>query len=145
MKFTLTINQAGATIAGLAGKLDIIDLAIFDAFKDFANGKRLLSLEQTPTELVWSSGDQLASEVVAKAFKLEGKADLLKRDVEPFSAAKSVGIGTIIVVLVITLILLSLLSRCSSCDPKVENCSSSSSSRSSGGSWGGFSGGGGHK
>ena len=113
--------------------------------KDFANGKRLLSLEQTPTELVWSSGDQLASEVVAKAFKLEGKADLLKRDVEPFSAAKSIGIGTIIVVLVITLILLSLLSRCSSCDPKVENCSSSSSSRSSGGSWGGFSGGGGHK
>ena len=113
--------------------------------KDFANGKRLLSLEQTPTELVWSSGDQLASEVVAKAFKLEGKADLLKRDVEPFSASKSVGIGTIIVVLIITLILLSLLSKCSSCDPNVENCSSSSSSRSSGGSWGGFSGGGGHK
>ena len=113
--------------------------------KDFANGKRLLSMEQTPTELVWSSGDQLASEVVAKAFKLEGKEELLKRDVAPFSAAKSVGIGTIIVVLVITLILLSLLSRCSSCDPRVENCSSSSSSRSSGGSWGGFSGGGGHK
>ncbi len=113
--------------------------------KDFANGKRLLSMEQTPSELVWSSGDQLASEVVAKAFKLEGKADLLKRDVAPFSAAKGIGIVTIIVVLVITLILLSLLSRCSSCDPKVENCSSSSSSRSSGGSWGGSSGGGGHK
>ena len=113
--------------------------------KDFANGKRMLSLEQTPTELVWSSGDQLASEVVAKAFKLEGKADLLKRDVAPFSAAKSVGIGTIIVVLVIMLILFSLLSKCSSCDPKVENCSSSSSSRSSGGAWGGYSGGGGHK
>ena len=113
--------------------------------KDFANGKRLLSMEQSPTELVWSSGDQLASEVVAKAFKLEGKEDLLKRDVEPFSAAKGIGIGTIIVVLVVTLILLSLLSKCSSCDPNVENCSSSSSSRSSGGSWGGFSGGGGHK
>ncbi|QTN26704.1 DUF4178 domain-containing protein [Rhodoferax sp. AJA081-3] len=113
--------------------------------KDFASGKRLLSMEQTPTELVWSSGDQLASEVVAKAFKLEGKEDLLKRDVAPFSAAKSIGIGTIIVILVITLILLSLLSKCSSCDPKVENCSSSSSSRSSGGSWGGSSGGGGHK
>lgn len=113
--------------------------------KDFASGKRLLSMEQTPTELVWSSGDQLASEVVAKAFKLEGKEDLLKRDVAPFSAAKGIGIVTIIVVLVITLILLSLLSNCSSCDPKVENCSSSSSSRSSGGSWGGSSGGGGHK
>ena len=113
--------------------------------KDFANGKRLLSLEQSASEVVWSSGDQIASEVVAKAFKLEGKQELLKRDVAPFSAAKSVGIGTIIVVLVVILILLSLLSRCSSCDPKVENCSSSSSSRSSGGSFGGFSGGGGHK
>ncbi|MBK6594471.1 MAG: DUF4178 domain-containing protein [Burkholderiales bacterium] len=113
--------------------------------KDFANGKRLLSLEQSASEVVWSSGDQIASEVVAKAFKLEGKQELLKRDVAPFSAAKSVGIGTIIVVLVVILILLSLMSRCSSCDPKVENCSSSSSSRSSGGSFGGFSGGGGHK
>ena len=114
--------------------------------KDFASGKRLLALEQTATEVVWSSGDQIASEVVAKAFGLEGKKDLLKRDdAAPFSAARSIGIGTIIVVLIVTLILLSLLSRCSSCDPRVENCSSSSSSRSSGGSFGGFSGGGGHK
>ena len=114
--------------------------------KDFANGKRMLSMEQSATELVWSSGDQLASDVVAKAFGLEGKKDLLKRDdAAPFSAASSIGIGTIIVVLIITLILLSLLGRCSSCDPRVENCSSSSSSRSSGGSFGGFSGGGGHK
>lgn len=36
MKYTLSINQLGAAIAGLSGKLDIIDLAIFDAFKDFA-------------------------------------------------------------------------------------------------------------
>ena len=113
--------------------------------KDFANGKRLLSMEQSPTELVWSSGDQIDSEVVAKAFKLEAKQDLLKRDVTPFSAAKGIGIGTIIVVLVITLILISMLGRCSSCNPQVENCSSSSSARSSGGSYGGFSGGGGHK
>jgi endogenous inhibitor of DNA gyrase (YacG/DUF329 family) len=113
--------------------------------KDFASGKRLLSMEQTPTELVWSSGDMLASEVVAKAFKLEGKEDLLKRDVAPFSAAKGIGIGTIIVIVIVTLILLMLLSRCSRCDPNIENCSSSSSSRSSGGSWGGSSGGGGHK
>lgn len=113
--------------------------------KDFSNGKRLLSMEQSPTEVVWSSGDQLASEVVAKAFKLEAKQDLLKRDVAPFSAAKGIGIGTIIVIVVITLILLSILSNCSSCDPQTENCSSSSSSRSSGGSFGGSSGGGGHK
>ena len=114
--------------------------------KDFTAGKRLLSLEQSPTEVVWSSGDQIAFEVVAKAFGLEGKKDLLKRgDAAPFSPASSIGIGTIIVVLVVTLLLLSLLSRCSRCDPRVENCTSSSSSRSSGGSFGGFSGGGGHK
>jgi hypothetical protein len=100
---------------------------------------------RAPARWCGPAGDQIASDTVAKAFKLEGKKDLLKRDVAPFSAAKSVGIGTIILVLVVILILLSLLSRCSSCDPKVENCSSSSSSRSSGGSFGGFSGGGGHK
>jgi hypothetical protein len=102
-------------------------------------------MEQSPTEVVWSNGDQLASEVVAKAFKLDGKKDLFKRDAAPFSAAKGIGIGTIIVVVIITLILIAMLSRCSSCDPQTENCFSSSSSRSSGGSYGGFSGGGGHK
>jgi endogenous inhibitor of DNA gyrase (YacG/DUF329 family)/uncharacterized membrane protein YgcG len=118
--------------------------------RDFANGKRLLSMEQSPGELVWSSGEQIQSDAVAAAFGLSDKKDLLKRDATPFSAAPSVGIGTIIVVLVVTIILLSLLSRCSSCDPKLENCSSSSNYRSSGGAFGGFSaggfsGGGGHK
>ena len=111
--------------------------------KDFANGKKLLSLEQSPTELVWSYGEQISSDAVAQAFKLQDKKDLFKRDVAPFSAAPSIGIGTIIVVLIITLILLSMLSKCSTCNPQVENCSSSY--RSSGGSFGGFSGGGGHK
>lgn len=112
--------------------------------RDFANGKRLLSLEQSGTEQTWSSGDQIASEVVAKVFGLEDKKDLFKRDVAPLSAGASIGMGTIIVILVVTVLLISLLSRCSSCDPRIENCSSSSS-RSSGGSFGGFSGGGGHK
>ena len=57
--------------------------------KDFANGKRLLSHGADPRPS-WSgpAGDKLASEVVAKAFKLEGKEDLLKRDVEAFSACQ---------------------------------------------------------
>ena len=114
--------------------------------KDFVSGKRLLSLEQTPSEMVWSIGGAIAFDVVAKAFGLEDKKDLLKRDdVAPFSPSPSIGIGTIIVVVVAMVIVMSLLSRCSRCDPKVQNCSSSSSSRSSGGSFGGFSGGGGHK
>ena len=114
--------------------------------RDFANGKRLLSQEQSGTEVVWSTGDQLSSDTVAKAFGLEGKKDLLERDdVAPFSAAPSVGIVGIIVLVVVLLLLSALLSRCSSCDPQVENCASSSGYRSTAGSYGGYSGGGGHK
>lgn len=40
MKYTIHVNQAGADGAGLRGIIDIIDLAVFDAFKDFANSNR---------------------------------------------------------------------------------------------------------
>ncbi len=40
MKYTINVNQAGADAANLRGKVDIIDLAIFDAFKEFANGTK---------------------------------------------------------------------------------------------------------
>jgi len=40
MKYTIHVNQAGADEAGLRGLVDIIDLAVFDAFKDFANSNR---------------------------------------------------------------------------------------------------------
>ena len=113
--------------------------------RDFANGTRMLSMEQSGDELTWSSGEQVSSDVVAKAFGLEGAKDLLKRtDAAPVSATKSVGCGSIIVVIGVLAVVLLVLGRCASCDPKVENCSSSSS-RNSGGSFGGFSGGGGHK
>ena len=114
--------------------------------RDFANGKRLLSQEQSGTEVVWSTGDQLSSDTVAKAFGLEGKKDLLARDdVAPFNAASSMGITSIVVLVVVLLLLSLLLSRCSSCGPLDKNCSSSSGYRSTGGSYGGYSGGGGHK
>lgn len=114
--------------------------------RDFARGRQLLSLEQDRDEMVWSVGEQMGSDAVAKAFALDGRKESLRRgDVTPFSAAPSVGIGTIIIVLVLTLILVSALSRCSRCDPEVENCTTSSGSRSSGGSFGGYAGGGGHK
>jgi len=113
--------------------------------RDFASGKSLLSLEQSPKEVTWSAGSQIESDTVAKAFKLEDKKELLKRsDAGPASLTKGIGCGTVIVLFLIILLFLFLISRCSSCDPKVENCSSSSS-RSSGGSFGGFSSGGGHK
>jgi ribosomal protein S27E len=113
---------------------------------DFSNGRGLLSREQTPTEVTWSSGDKLDGDVVAKAFKLDSKNEVFKRaDAQPLSSTPRMGCMTIIIVGVVILVLLLLISRCSRCDPAVENCSSSSSSRTSGGSFGGSSGGGGHK
>jgi hypothetical protein len=119
---------------------------------DYVNGPNLLSLEQTPTEAVWSSGSMINSDLVAKTFKLESQQAMFKRaDVAPFSADNSLGLRTIIITVVLVLVLVVLLSRCSSsssCDPSYENCASSSffyGARSAGGSWGGYSGGGGHK
>lgn len=114
--------------------------------RDFASsGRGLLSMEQTPREITWSSGSKLDSDTVAKAFKLEGKQDALKReDALPAFKASGMGCGTILIILVVLVILLILMNSCSSCDPRVENCSSSSY-RSSGGSYGGYSSGGGHK
>ena len=113
---------------------------------DFANGSALLSREQTPNEITWSSGSKLNGTNVAAAFKLDGNTALFKRtDAQPLSSTSGMTLSTIIIVLIVIVILVSMLSRCSSCNPNVENCSSSSSSRTSGGSFGGSSGGGGHK
>jgi hypothetical protein len=110
---------------------------------DFASGKNLLSMEQSPNEVTWSVGSKIESDAVAKAFQLEGKKELLKRsDAGPGSAAQGMGCMTVVVLVAILLLFLFLMNRCSSCNPAVENCSSS---RSSGGSFGGFSSGGGHK
>ncbi len=107
--------------------------------QDFANGNKLLSLEQTPREIVWSSGSQMDSKAVAVAFGLTDKQDLLKRsDASPVSASPGISVVTIIVVVVVLIVLSSALSRCSRCDPQLEECNSSSV-RSSGGSYGGYS------
>jgi hypothetical protein len=114
--------------------------------RDFVSGKNLLSMEQSTNEVTWSAGSQIDSDLVARAFKLEDKKDLLKRsDAGPFTAARSVGIGTVIVLVLVLLLFLLLISRCSSCNPATENCSTGNGSRSSGGSFGGYSSGGGHK
>ncbi|WP_394788212.1 DUF4178 domain-containing protein [Rhodoferax sp.] len=118
------------------------------ANRDFSSGKSLLSLEQSAREVTWSVGSKIDSALVASAFQLEGKKDLLKRsDAGPASATDGVGIRTIVILVLILLVFLFIVSRCSSCDPNVENCSSGGSSgyRTSGGSFGGFSSGGGHK
>ncbi len=113
--------------------------------KDFASGASLLSMEQSPTEVVWSVGSKVDSNSVASAFKLEGKKDLLKRsDVGPTSASAAMSVRSLIVIFLVLLLFAMVISRCSSCDPAVENCSAGGS-RTSSGSFGGFSSGGGHK
>lgn len=117
--------------------------------RDYAHGKDLLSMEQTPTELTWSGGSTLDSLVVAKAFKLDEKSALFSRaDAAPATAITAKGCLTVVLICFLIIVLLVLLGRCSRCDPNVEDCrshASGGSARSSGGSFGGFSGGGGHK
>ncbi len=110
--------------------------------RDFANGKSMLSMEKTPTEVTWSVGSQIDSDAVAKAFKLEAKKDLLQRsDATPAGKLSGVGCLTIIILVVIVLFFLFLMSRCT---PSTGS-GYSGGPRTSGGSFGGSSGGGGHK
>jgi hypothetical protein len=112
--------------------------------RDYASADSMLNMEQSAQELTWSVGGKIASEAVAKAFKLEDKAALLKRaDVGPFVASGGPLHDLKFWVFVLIVLVILAMSTCSSnCDPNVENCSSS---RTSGGSYGGFSTGGGHK
>ncbi len=113
--------------------------------RDFASGNKLLAMEQSPSEVTWSAGSKIDSDLVAKAFKLEDKKALLKRaDAAPLSSSSGIGLRTIVIMFLLIVLFLVVLNRCSRCDPRVENCSSSGA-RSSGGSFGGFSSGGGHK
>lgn len=102
---------------------------------DFVSGKgSLLSMEQGPSEITWSSGDAVAASTVASAFGLKDKAEQMKRDdVAPYEAPSGVGCGVIALFVFILLILF------------LSDCSDSSYSRSSGGSYGGYSSGGSHK
>jgi hypothetical protein len=115
--------------------------------RDYANGKSLLSMEQSAQELTWSVGGQIASDAVAQAFKLQDKKELLQRsDVKPFVAGGALWMRPDFwVFVVIVLIILSVTTCSSNCDPALQDCYSASGARTSGGSFGGFSTGGGHK
>lgn len=118
------------------------------ANRDFASGASLLSMEQSPNEVVWSVGSKIDSAKVAQAFKLQAQQKLLQRgDAGPVSLGSAMSVRTLILIFLLLLLFSAVISRCSSCDPAVQNCSSnySSGARSSGGSFGGFSSGGGHK
>lgn len=108
--------------------------------RDFAKGKALLSLEETPRERTWSSGSKIDSELVAKAFGLQAKKDLLKRSDAGPTTSGGVGCATILFVVILLILLVALLKACDD-----DNPSGSSGWRSGGGSYGGYSSGGSHK
>ena len=117
------------------------------ANRDYADGKNLLSMEQSAQELTWSIGGQIASDAVAQAFKLQDKKELLQRsDVKPFAASGAFWLRPDFWVFVVIVLIMVSASTCSNnCDPTQQDCSSYSSARTAGGSFGGFSTGGGHK
>ncbi|WP_048441341.1 DUF4178 domain-containing protein, partial [Caenimonas sp. SL110] len=106
--------------------------------RDFARGTSVLSMEQTPREVTWSSGSKIDSDAVAKAFRIEDKGALLKRtDAGPASTAKGLGCATIIVLFIIILILLFVIKACVE-SGNTGSGYTSGTSRSSGGSYGGY-------
>ena len=106
--------------------------------RDFASARGLLSMEQSPQEITWSSGDKIASSAVAKAFGLSDQQALLQRDdAGPFVAAKGLGCGTLIILALLLVLLLVVMNSCSG--------NSGGGYRSSGGAMGGYTSGGGHK
>jgi hypothetical protein len=111
--------------------------------RDFAKGESLLSMERSAREVTWSSGSKIASDTVAKAFRLEDRKGLFQRsDAGPTSAGGGIGCGTLILMFLVILILLALLKACVDDDNRSGYVGGP---RSSGGSYGGYSGGGGHK
>ncbi len=115
--------------------------------RDFAKGASLLSMERTPKEVTWSSGSKIGSDVVAKAFKIEDKGELLKRGdsgpTSPQGGGGGLGCGTIVLLFIMILVLLLVLKACIGGEGTGNNYSSTG--RSSGGAFGGYSSGGGHK
>jgi hypothetical protein len=114
--------------------------------RDFAKGGNLLSMEESPHEVTWSAGGKIGSDIVAKAFKLEGAPGMDKRGdsgpVTPGKGCAGVGCGTIVMLFIIVLVILLVIKAC------VDDSTSSgytSGGRTTSGSFGGSSGGGGHK
>ncbi|QTD45547.1 DUF4178 domain-containing protein [Ottowia testudinis] len=109
---------------------------------DYAAGDRLLSSEQSASEITWSAGRKMSAQTVADAFKLADKKDLFKRaDAQPLSAVGSANLLKVVIVVVIVLLVMMLIVKC------VEDSAGGGaySGRSAGGSYGGASSGGGHK
>jgi ribosomal protein L37AE/L43A len=122
---------------------------------------KLLSREQTGSELTWSGGRQLSVGAVAEAFKLTAEQQFqLPPDVKPLSSGSSgLSLKTALILFFVLVVVVLLLSRCGGrdCDDVAQaygansaeyrQClnARSSGGRSGGGAFGGYSSGGGHK
>jgi endogenous inhibitor of DNA gyrase (YacG/DUF329 family) len=114
--------------------------------RDFAKGDSLLSMEESPHEVTWSTGGKISSDTVAKAFRLEGAPGMDKRGdsgpVTPGKGCAGVGCGTIVLLFIVVLIILLVIKACVDDDGR---SGYTSGGRTTSGSFGGSSGGGGHK
>lgn len=63
MKYSLSVNQIAAYSLGLEGKVDLIDLCLFDSFKSFANSKRCEKRIDEGGIWFWISYDEIIKEV----------------------------------------------------------------------------------
>jgi hypothetical protein len=110
--------------------------------RDFAKGANLLSMEQSPREVTWSSGGKIGSDTVAGAFRIDDRKELLKRgDAGPVSGkGAGIGCGTIVLLFIIILIVLLVVRACVD-----DDVGRSGYGRTGGGAFGGYSSGGGHK
>ena len=107
-------------------------------------GERLLSLEQTGSEQTWSAGAKLDFNQVARAFKLQDKAALFRRqDAAPVSLGDAG--STLIKIIVVMMLVLAGMWLLAAMFGASSSGSGSGWGRSSGGSFGGYSSGGGHK
>lgn len=128
------------------------------------SAKKRLAFEKTASEAVWSAGETIDVDVVAKAFELPpGTLAAMRRDVAPFNVGKlGATIRKIVIGVAVFFVLVAILATCSSGDDcndvrrsfgeasnEYQQClanrGSGGSSRTGGGSFGGFSSGGGHK
>lgn len=85
MKYSISISQYGAARAGLLGKVDIIDLSIFDAFKDFANSDRIQKIQRHGYTWFWVDYQLIISEL---PFAAINTSDAIYRRMKKLAAAE---------------------------------------------------------
>lgn len=77
MKYNISINQFAAVTNGFAKNLDLIDLAIFDFIKDFANSSKCVKVQTQEGTYFWISHKLVMEEM--PLLKIKTKRGLIKR------------------------------------------------------------------